>query len=45
MKYISKSESKFFNVLTILLEITFEIILLPFHIVVAIRNVIKELKR
>lgn len=45
MKKISKKASKVLNVVSIVLERAFEIILLPFHIVKAILNVIKELKR
>lgn len=45
MKKISKRATKTINVSTIILEIAFEIILLPLHIVKAILNVIEEVKR
>lgn len=45
MKKISKKASKVLNVVSIVLELAFEIILLPFHIVKAILNIIEELKR
>ncbi len=45
MKKISKRATKIINVSTIILEIAFEIILLPLHIVKAILNVIEEVKR
>lgn len=44
MKKISKKAAKAMNITLIVLELAFEIILLPFHIVKAILNVIKELK-
>ena len=44
MKKISKRATKIINVSTIILEIAFEIILLPLHIVKAILNVIEEVK-
>ena len=45
MKKISKKATKIINVSTIILEIAFEIILLPLHIFKAILNVIEEMKR
>lgn len=45
MKKISKKATQIINVTDIILEIAFEIILLPFHIVKAILNVIEEIKR
>ena len=45
MKKISKRANKIINVTSIILEIAFEIILLPLHIVKAILNVIEEMKR
>ena len=45
MEIISKKATKIINGSTIILEIAFEIILLPFHIVKAIWNVIEEMKR
>ena len=45
MKKISKKATKIINVTGIILEIAFEIILLPFHIVKAIWNVIEEMNR
>lgn len=45
MKKISKKASKIINVTSILLEVAFEIILLPLHIVKAILNVVEEMKR
>lgn len=45
MKKISKRANKIINVTSIILEIAFEIILLPLHIVKAILNVIEEVKR
>lgn len=45
MKKISKKASKVLNVVSIVLELAFEIILLPFHIVKAIANILKEVKR
>ncbi|MGN1061528.1 MAG: hypothetical protein ACI4RO_00225, partial [Candidatus Scatosoma sp.] len=45
MKKISKKTTKFINVTSIILEIAFEIILLPLRIVKAIFNVIEEIKR
>ena len=45
MKKISKKASKIINVTSIILEFTFEIILLPLHIVKAILNVVEEMKR
>lgn len=45
MKKISKKASRIINVTSILLEVAFEIILLPLHIVKAILNVVEEMKR
>lgn len=45
MKKISKRATKLINVANIVLEIAFEIILLPLRIVKAIFNVIEEMKR
>ena len=38
MKKISKKASKVLNVVSIVLELAFEIILLPFHIVFLVRD-------
>ena len=40
-----KRHSKIFNIFAIVLEVIFEIILLPFHIASAIIEVIKEIRR
>lgn len=45
MRRTSNKHSKLFNVSLIVLEIAFEIILLPFHIITAIGNIYKEIKR
>ena len=45
MKKNSKTEVKVFNITTLILELAIEILLLPFHIVSTILNVIKEIKR
>lgn len=45
MKKISKKATQIINVTSIILDIAFEIILLPFHIVKAIWNVIEEMSR
>ena len=45
MKKISKKATQIINVTSIILEIAFEIILLPLHIAKAILNVIEEIKR
>lgn len=45
MKKISKRANKIINVSCIILEVAFEIILLPLHIIKAILNVIEEMKR
>ena len=45
MRKTSNKLSKIFNVSRIVLEIAFEIILLPFHIITAVGSIIKEIKR
>lgn len=44
MSKSSNNFSKFVNVSTSILEVLFEIVLLPFHIVKAIINVVQELR-
>ena len=41
----SKNVSKFLNVFGIVLEIVVEIVLLPFHIIKAISNIVVEIRR
>ena len=45
MRKSSNEPSKFVNVATTVLEVLFEIILLPFHIAKAILNIIDELHK
>lgn len=45
MRNFSDCASKTVNIVSIVLEIVCEIVLLPFHVIKAICNVIKELTR
>ena len=44
MRKLSKRTSKAMNILSIVLELVCEIVLLPFHVINAIRNILKELQ-
>lgn len=44
MRKLSKRISKAMNILAIVLELVCEIVLLPFHVINTIRNILKELQ-